>query len=107
MAQTSSTGDQQEDDAAKNGNTFSNDGSFMEQFMKMQKEKSETETKSETSTKNTTNISMKLPPIKRLAPASLVQKRIKSVAAKKGLLTSVKTEKKEERGETEDKKNTG
>lgn len=61
-------------------NTYSNDGSFMEQFMKMQKEKSETKTEPVTSPLTTI---MKPATIKRPAPTSLIQKRIKSLAAKR------------------------
>ena len=62
-------------------NTFSNDGSFMEQFMKMQKEKPEPKT--DTATASTPLSGVKPPAIKKFTPTSLVQKRIKSLAAKK------------------------
>ena len=94
--------DTPEEEDSTSGNTFSNDGSFMEQFMKMQKEKKDTETKPEASTKN---ISMKLPPVKKLAPASLVQKRLKRLAAKKAPSSTGTNS--EEKGESESKKETG
>ena len=67
-------------------NIFSNDGSFMEQFMKMQqgqKKEGEREGGEEGGTKSTNpGITMKLGSGKKSTPTSLVQKRLQSRAAR-------------------------
>ena len=71
---------EEEEEAA---NTFSNDGSFMEQFMKMQKEKEKEKEKSCESEKVAKSGVVLKPVVKRPPPTSLVQKMMKNRAAKK------------------------
>ena len=59
-------------------NSFSNDGSFMEQFMKMQKEKEKTGEPTDTTKKELATVK----PVRK-PPASLAQKMMKNRAAKK------------------------
>lgn len=73
----------------KGTNLFNNDGSFMEQFMKMQQEQSGPQSKATEGDAPTTSkpVSMKLAPIKKKpAPTSLIQKRIQSRAARKAFV---------------------
>ena len=61
-------------------NSFSNDGSFMEQFMKIQQGK-----KDEAAAEKPTSgvVSMKMTSVKKIKPAVQVQKKIQSQAARK------------------------
>ena len=70
----------EEEEAA---NTFSNDGSFMEQFMKMQKEKEKEKEKPCEPEKVAKSGVVLKPVVKRPPPTSLVQKMMKNRAAKK------------------------
>ena len=68
-------------DDTQAGNTFSNDGSFMEQFMKMQKEKEKSNEADSTLQKDSVTTASAKP--LRKPPASLAQKMMKNRAAKK------------------------
>ena len=72
----------------KSVNLFNNDGSFMEQFMKMQQEQSGSQSKAtEGGAPTGRSVSMKLAPVKKkAAPKSLIQKRIQSRAARKAFV---------------------
>ena len=62
-------------------NSFSNDGSFMEQFMKIQQGLKKDETAAEKPTSGV--VSMKMTSVKKVKPAVRVQKKIQSQAARK------------------------
>lgn len=80
------SGEEEGEGEGKGTNLFNNDGSFMEQFMKMQQEQSGSQSKSTEGDAPPTgrSVSMKLAPIKKKhAPTSLIQKRIQSRAVRK------------------------
>jgi hypothetical protein len=73
--------DEDEAGDAQAGLTFNNDGSFMEQFMKMQKEKEKSSEAAESTKKDSPSLATVKPV--RKPPASLAQKMMKNRAAKK------------------------
>ena len=75
--------DEDEAGDAQAGLTFNNDGSFMEQFMKMQKEKEKSREDAESTKKDSPSLAAVKPV--RKPPASLAQKMMKNRAAKKKL----------------------
>lgn len=79
------SGEEEGEGEGKGTNLFNNDGSFMEQFMKMQQEQSGSQSKAtEGAAPSSRSVSMKLAPIKKKsAPTSLIQKRIQSHAVRK------------------------
>ena len=88
MSQGLSQGGGEVEGASKPLNVFSNDGSFMEQFMRLQKEQSASpSTKEGEATKtekpNTPTVSMKLA---QPAPTTHVKKTVQSRAAKRAFL---------------------
>lgn len=98
-------GEEGDKEDSKGVNLFSNDGSFMEQFMKMQQGHSGSLAKPKAEgardTPNT-QVSMKLAPVKKPSPASHVQKRIQSCAARKAFVEGSDSE-----GEGESTRGTG